>query len=950
MQIIRTLIVLFFSAVAVSLPGVANAQKNVSYASMEAHGLSPKAAKLLFDLRSGKPKMESYIIVKSDGKACVSAFVIPSEGVDVKQLTQMDVSVISMGKQWSVLIPVENFEALVASGLCRYIDLGREIKLHNNRVRGAFAADHIHSGEGLLQGYDGTGVIVGVIDIGFEFGHPTFLDSTGSTLRIKRVWSQLDTTGVAPEGFPYGSEYTTPEQILAAERDGYPHTHGTHVAGTAAGCGAPDARGRIYRGVAPAADLVLVGSNLSEVGIFDAIRYIHRYARSVGKPCVINMSLGSLMGSHDGMTGIDASIESYLNAPAHTDSIVLVSSASNDGNMPVHLNKQLSATDTTLETALYFIDTVDVYIPVDIWGSVGNSFDVELRVLDKSADTMMSFGPLMRCVAGADSIYVFNLSVPNGGTPYECTVTVEGMNPLNQRPHVNLEINNVHKSTPMDHELLLTVRSTSGEVHLWSEGGYFTSTPNYPAARRGDDQYTIGGIDGNGTSAISVGSYNSRQAWKRIDGTMEVIITNSEGDISNFSSHGPTIDGRTKPDICTPGSLLVSSVSRFWPDYLVLNYLYDSVVWNGNTEYYATMQGTSMASPAAAGVVALWLQENPARNVDSIRAIIHATALQDEFTGNITAEGDNSWGWGKLNALGGLPVTSPFYNVTLQPENFNMGTVEGMGRHPQGMHTITACPAPGLVFTRWNDGVVDNPRQVNLTSDTSFMAFFGRENECDTLDEFPMPLEYNEYVNCWYNLDINGDGNSWANVMDWLMVIAYGPSADKWLITPPVKIVQGLGLHFVADMLNGAIKLSVSVAEESVSPSDFTTTLFNQNITLGTAVDTVVDLSPYAGHTMRLALRAYETSGSAILRLGNTEFILREVGIEDVDDASVSYTLDGLTLTLNNTQGRMVAVYDAVGRQITASKWQNSTFTLPAAGVYTIHIDNNTSRKIIAIK
>lgn len=155
-------------------------------------------------------------------------------------------------------------------------------------------------------------MIVGVIDEDFEYTHPSFFDSTGSHTRILRVWQQNDTTGTAPAGFAYGSELTTFEQMQAAVTDSHYIGHGSHVAGIAAGCGAASGTGARYRGMAPGADYLLVETNMTSAGIIDGIRYISEVARSMNRPCVINISLGSIMTSHDGLSPDDVMVQNYL--------------------------------------------------------------------------------------------------------------------------------------------------------------------------------------------------------------------------------------------------------------------------------------------------------------------------------------------------------------------------------------------------------------------------------------------------------------------------------------------------------------------------------------------------------------------------------------------------------------------------------------------------------------
>lgn len=101
--------------------------------------------------------------------------------------------------------------------------------------------------------------------------------------------------------------------------------------------------------------------------------------------------------------------------------------------------------------------------------------------------------------------------------------------------------------------------------------------------------------------------------------------------MSSFSGYGPTDDGRIKPDIVAPGVSIKSSYSNA-------------------DDAYATIQGTSMATPAASGSLLLVQQHYFARKGKYMRAaslkglVIHTA---DEAG---TSEGpDYRFGWGLMN-------------------------------------------------------------------------------------------------------------------------------------------------------------------------------------------------------------------------------------------------------------------------------------------------------------
>ena len=128
----------------------------------------------------------------------------------------------------------------------------------------------------------------------------------------------------------------------------------------------------------------------------------------------------------------------------------------------------------------------------------------------------------------------------------------------------------------------------------------------------------------NANYVISVGAI-SMEKW----GTLQ------EGDkITNFSSRGPTRDGRTKPEVVAPG------------------YMVPVALPGGNYSYYL---GTSFAAPLVSGSIALLLQAEK----DRWGYVENPINLRDSIIGNAldfapAPYADNTYGWGLIDAFGCL--------------------------------------------------------------------------------------------------------------------------------------------------------------------------------------------------------------------------------------------------------------------------------------------------------
>jgi len=618
----------------------------VSMATAQKGFMSGTSALLMADLQTGrldeKQVAEQYGLVYVNGEAHVTAFAELSG--DEKALADYGVLVQSrVGSMLTVCIPMNNYVPFAQSGLCSWLDVGSKPQQKLENARAELGIDNIYSGVDLPHGYDGTGVVVGIIDGGFQYSHPAFYDSTGTTLRIKRAWIQGDTIGTAPAGYSYGRELATASDLLAAQTDNPNGFHGTHVAGIAAGCGGPDSIGRRYRGMAPNADIVMV-SMATLPGIYDGIAYIRAYAASVGKPCVINMSLGTHKGPHDGTSSLDRMMDS-LHAQ-YPEGFLVVGSAGNEGSNKLHLYKAFTTADTMTSTFVnYNIGRVEATI--DLWSTANSPFAVSVVVIDTASGDTLGRSPWYN--SSAMGVYVDSVYLDKTYCQFACN----GTNPINNRQNITLTLTS-QPSLSDTYRVALILKSTAqAHVHVWSDQVTFASD-GLPGMLEGNTDCTVGEIGGTANSIITVGAYTTATSWTTLDGRTATLGIEEQGNLTFFSSHGPTLDLRTKPDICAPGQHIVSSINRYCDSYVHSLYCSDYTLFNGDTAFYGAAQGTSMASPATAGIMALWLQQNPQLRYDSAIALIRSSGRTDSLTGILPASGSNLWGWGKVNPLAGL--------------------------------------------------------------------------------------------------------------------------------------------------------------------------------------------------------------------------------------------------------------------------------------------------------
>ena len=500
--------------------------------------------------------------------------------------------------------------------------------------------------------FTGKGVVVGIMDIGFDLTHPTFYNTPSlSNYRIKAFWDQL-APNADSNRFPVGSEWTTTDDILQQQcaTDGREQNHGTHTTGIAAGSGYDSP----YRGAAWESDLCLVANAVTADTAFidkadyylyttatDALgfKYLFDYADSQQKPCVVSFSEGytPFMDNDDQLFSL---FLSRLVGPGH----ILVSSAGNESQSLTYFRKPLG-----VEHAGSFIR---VFNPTAQYRLLSDGKPVvrliayeERNVVERELllpmdsenwkDEQLIDTLFIQDDTCAVRITRYQPSLVEGKTGY--WITLAG-----NRPFIE-----------MDH-LALVVEGADCEAEVFGSStqsfGNYDTDKQWNAAEKSHNILAPGCLE----PAITVGSTSHRLTYTNING--DVIKNNRDtepGRLSWFSSVGPAMDGSVKPDVTAPGNFVISSQSSFYleahPD--ATTYDVEHFDAGGRTYVWAAQSGTSMSTPVVAGIIALWLQANPTLSPDDIRDVLQRTCRHPEpqFT-----YPNNFYGHGEIDAYRGL--------------------------------------------------------------------------------------------------------------------------------------------------------------------------------------------------------------------------------------------------------------------------------------------------------
>ena len=593
--------------------------------------------------RGTEPVDEEYVL----------ALVKLTDG-DVTALTRRGCRIVdSMGTVYVALLPVSQLAPLSLDQRVVRMEANPLSRPLTDVTRKVVGADLASQGVQLPQAYTGRGVVVGVCDVGLDFTNPMFNDANGQT-RIRQAWDIYTGENTGYAGF--GTLYTTPEQLVEARGTcDSTRFHGTHVAAIAAGSAVGG-----YQGIASEADIVMslthlngctdeqktalinsVNATLSDDTadplIRDvvnkkltlsnamealAVKHVVDYAKAHGQPCVVNCSFGAQQ-----TLATDYSLQEELMNSLTGPGRIIVCSAGNYSDGILHHVKQAH---TRMNERMWLKSSLT---PTITLRSAGR-FTLKLLPDIEGADTLRLTSEAI--VGAGDDGYEVSADINNDNVLDKFRVEARAYT-LSSTPltafTVTLRLPTPTRAytTPSfaiviegDAEVEVMGASNAATFNRLNATGYAKNAP-----------YTVT-VPAAFKDMIAVGLTSHRDSVTNIEGNRITYEYNNNalGTVVSWSGTGPTLEGRTKPDVVAPGHNIVSAFNgNCQPADLSASKRAQLVAKEriANKDYYWKAEsGTSMAAPVVTGTVALWLQANPQLTPGDVKAILAITARHPE--------------------------------------------------------------------------------------------------------------------------------------------------------------------------------------------------------------------------------------------------------------------------------------------------------------------------------
>ena len=409
--------------------------------------------------------------------------------------------------------------------------------------------------------------------------------------------------------------------------------HGTHTAGIAAGNGFLTA-GRPLRfiGMAPGASLLVAKTTFTTVDIQNAVTNLLNFAGTT--PVAINLSLGVTSGPHDGTSGFESAIDSLaINGVLPGRRQIVTAAAGNERTNEEHFQVTLPPFGS-VNIPLSLVTGGSYF---DAWADGADQYTVTATLPSESATAVS--GTSASSSGGRISISNRTDIPPNGATHITVFFTASS----GTSATVSLQRTRNGGNGKMD----AYIDIQDGTFSTATEGGTITE----PA---------------NAQNVIAVGSFDTKTSGGNP----------AAQNISSFSSLGPSRDGRNKPDLAAPGSVLYSAKSLDPYDGP-----HPAPTTVPGYDNYIILEGTSMSTPHVTGIASLVWQSNTLLTSAQMRERLRRTATPVPPSPNTT------WGFGKANALRAVSasvasITAPSTATPGNTVNLNSESSSGAFGNP----------------------------------------------------------------------------------------------------------------------------------------------------------------------------------------------------------------------------------------------------------------------------
>ncbi|APF24994.1 S8 family peptidase [Clostridium butyricum] len=437
----------------------------------------------------------------------------------------------------------------------------------------------------------GKGILIGFIDSGIDYMHPAFMNNEGST-RIEYIYDlsagkKIYDKQMINEAIKAPDPYAIVNSIDSTG-------HGSHVVGIACGGGKINLK---YKGAAPEASIAMVksarGVRTLSSQIMRGFKFLIDKSKELNMPLVINMSLSTNNGAHNG----SSLLEQYIKTIANLERITIAIAAGNEGDAGHHTGgtfkenkfKTFNIASDEKAIVINFYKSILPEISINIVNSSGQSSGL-IKLNEGYFRTNIGKDRLDIYVAGPKPFELDN--------EIQIIISARSSYLAEGIWKMEIELNNEY----------------DGDYSLWlpvSEGLNTNTKFLEPLTSN-----TLG-IPATVENIIAVGSYN-----------------NITDDISSFSGRGAGNNPYTiRPDLVAPGQ----NISGPLP--------------GGG---YDNKTGTSMAAPQVAGICALLMEWGIIKGNDPylfgqrLKYYLVKGAKRKRVNLNYP---NNTWGYGEICAF-----------------------------------------------------------------------------------------------------------------------------------------------------------------------------------------------------------------------------------------------------------------------------------------------------------